>query len=187
MVSSARCSPALPRALKGLRLAAEEVPRGCDFRGGRRLLLPNNLPDGDRVRGRWTDRGTGQFRSGRGWSRRTRSGAGRPRRGRSGPPRLVLEVLLWPVGRYSEQGVTLHVCCKTLQRRPFRMTWLKVGARRALGAVGGAWRDSATMCYSGPGAGRSGGVLPGPVALRALEVASYRRSRGQGSGSTTHL
>ena len=106
--------------------------------------------------------------------------AGRPRRGLSGTPRLVLEVLLWLVGRYSEQGVTLHVCCKALQRRPFRMTWLKVGARRARRAVGGAWRDSATMCYSGPGAGRSGGVLPGPVALRALEVASYRRSRGQG-------
>ena len=186
-MSSARCSPALPRALKGLRLAAEEVPRGCDFRGGRRLLLPNNLPDGDRVQVRWTDRGTGQFRSGRGWSRRTRSGAGRPRRGRSGPPRLVLEVLLWLVGRYSEQGVLLHVCSKAFQRRLFGMTSSEVGARRARRAVGGAWRDSATMCYSGPGAGRSGGVLPGPVALRALEVASYRRSRGQGSGSTTHL
>ena len=124
---------------------------------------------------------------GRGWSRRTRSGAGRPRRGRSGPPRLMLEVLLWLLGRYSEQGVMLHVCCKVLQGRPFGMSSLKVGARRALRAVGGAWRDSATMCYSGPGAGRSGGVLPGPVALRALEVASYRRSRGQGSGSTTHL
>ena len=102
----------------------------------------------------------------------------------AGSDRLVPEVL---VGRYSEQGVMLHVCSKALQRRPFRMTWSEVGARRALGAVGGAWRDSATMCYSGPGAGRSGGVLPGPVALRALEVASYRRSRGQGSGSTTHL
>ena len=101
--------------------------------------------------------------------------------------RLMLEVLLWPVGRDSEQGVLLHVCGKAFQRRLFGMTWLEVGARRALGAVGGAWRDSATMCYSGPGAGRSGGVLPGPVALRALEVASYRRSRGQGSGSTTHL
>ena len=100
----------------------------------------------------------------------------------AGPDRLVLEVLLWLVGRYSEQGVMLHVCSKAFQRRPFRMTSLKVGARRALGAVGGAWRDSATMCYSGPGAGRSGGVLPGPVALRALEVASYRRSRGQGQG-----
>ena len=105
----------------------------------------------------------------------------------AGSGRLMLEVLLWLVEQYSEQGVMLHVCCKALQCRPFRMTSLKVGARRALGAVGGAWRDSATMCYSGPGAGRSGGVLPGPVALRALEVASYRRSRGQGSGSTTHL
>ena len=84
------------------------------------------------------------------------------------------------MGRYSEQGVLLHVCSKAFQRRPFRMTWLEVGARRALGAVGGAWCDSATMCYSGPGVGRSGGVLPGPVALRALKVASYRRSRGQG-------
>ena len=99
----------------------------------------------------------------------------------------MLEVLLWSVGQYSEQGVMLHVCCKTLQRRPFLMASSKVGARRARRAVGGARRDSATMCYSGPGAGRSGGVLPGPVALRALEVASYRRSRGQGSGSTTHL
>ena len=96
----------------------------------------------------------------------------------AGSDRLVPEVLLWSVGKYSEQGVMLHVCCKAFQRRPFRMTWLEVGARRALGAVGGARRDSATMCYSGPGAGRSGGVLPGPVALRALEVASYRRSRG---------
>ena len=57
----------------------------------------------------------------------------------------MLEVLLWLVGRYSEQGVMLHVCCKTLKRRLFRMTWLEVGARRAPGAVGGAWRDSATM------------------------------------------
>ena len=99
----------------------------------------------------------------------------------------MLEVLLWLLGQYSEQGVMLHVCSKAFQRRPFRMTSSEVGARRARKAVGGAWRDSATMCYSGPGAGRSGGVLPGPVALRALEVASYRRSRGQGSGSTTHL
>ncbi len=121
-------------------------------------------------------------------------GPGCPRRVRSGcgvssawPTRLVLEALLWLVGRYSEQGVLLHVCSKAFQRRPFRMTSSEVGARRARRAVGGAWRDSATMCYSGPGAGRSGGVLPGPVALRALEVASYRRSRRQGSGSTTHL
>ena len=114
-------------------------------------------------------------------------GAGHPRQDQSGPHRLMLGALLWPVGRYGEQDVMLRVCSKAFQRRPFRMTWLEVGARRALGAVGGAWRDSATMCYSGPGAGRSGGVLPGPVALRALEVASYRRSRGQGSGSTTHL
>ena len=64
----------------------------------------------------------------------------------AGPVRLVLEVLLWLVGRYSEQGVMLHVCKMVLRRRLFRMTWLKVGARRALRAVGGAWRDSATMC-----------------------------------------
>ena len=120
-------------------------------------------------------------------SRRVRPGAGWPRQGQSGPHRLMLEVPLWPVGRYGEQGVMLHVCSKALQRRPFRMTWSEVGARRARRAVGGAWRDSATMCYSEPGADRSGGALPGPVALRALEVASYRRSRGQGSGSTTHL
>ena len=94
--------------------------------------------------------------------------------------RLMLEVLLRPVGRNSEHGVLLRVCSKVFQRRPFGMTSLEVGARRARRAVGGAWRDSATMCYSGPGADRSGGVLPGPVALRALEVASYRRSRGQG-------
>ena len=64
----------------------------------------------------------------------------------SGSARLVLEVLLWLVGRYSEQGVMLHVCKMVLRHRLFRMTWLKVGARRALRAVGGAWRDSATMC-----------------------------------------
>ena len=77
-------------------------------------------------------------------------GAGRPRPGCGaasvGPVRLVLEVLLWLVGRYSEQGVMLHVCKMALRHRLFRMTWLKVGARRALRAVGGAWRDSATMC-----------------------------------------
>ena len=105
----------------------------------------------------------------------------------AGSDRLVPEVLLRLVGRYSEQGVMLHVCSKAFQRQSFGMTWLEVGARRARRAVGGARRDSATMCYSESGAGRSGGVLPGPVALRALEVASYRRSRGQGSGSTTHL
>ena len=175
-MSSARCSPAFPRVLKGLRLAAEEVSEGCDFRAGRHPLPLNNLPGGDRVRGRWSGRGTGS-------SRPDRALVSDP----AGSGRLVLEVLLWLVGRYGEQGVMLQVCCKALQRRPFRMTWSEVGARRALRAIGGAWRDSATMCYSGPGAGRSGGVLPGPVALRALEVASYRRSRGQGSGSTTHL
>ena len=73
----------------------------------------------------------------------------------AGSDRLMLKVLLWLVGRYSEQGVMLHVCSKAFQCRPFRMTWLEVGARRALGAVGGARRDSATMCYSGP-------VLAGP-------------------------
>ena len=180
MVSSTGCSSALPRVLKDLRFTAEEVPEDCDFRAGRHPLplnlLLNNLPDGDRVRGRWSGRGTGS-------SRPDRALVSDP----AGSGRLVLEVLLWLVGRYSEQGVMLHVCCKALQCRPFGMTWLEVGARRARRAVGGAWRDSAIMCYSGPGAGRSGGVLPGPVALRALEVASYRRSRGQGSGSTTHL
>ena len=62
------------------------------------------------------------------------------------PAPLVLEVLLWPVGRYSEQDVMLHVCKMALRHRLFRMTWLKVGAREARRAVGGAWRDSATMC-----------------------------------------
>ena len=176
MVSSARCSPAFPRVLKGLRLAAEEVTEGCDFRAGRHPLPLNNLPGGDRVRGRWSGRGTGS-------SRPDRALVSDP----AGSGRLVLEVLLWPVGRYGEQGVMLHVCSKAFQRRPFRMTSSEVGARRARRAVGGAWRDSATMCYSEPGAGRSGGVLPGPVALQALEVAPYRRSRGQRSGSTTHL
>ena len=90
---------------------------------------------------------------------------------------------MWLVGRYGEQGVMLHVCSKAFQYRLFGMTSSEVGARRALGAVGGAWRDSATMCYSGPGAGRSGGVLLGSVALRALEVASYRRSQGRGQGA----
>ena len=143
-------------------------------------LSVHGISDGGLVRDRRSGRVRG-IRVGVG------RGAGRPRRGPSGTPRLVLEVLLWLVGRYSEQGVLLHVCSKAFQRRLFGMTSSEVGARRALGAVGGAWRDSAAMCYSGPGAGRSGGVLPGPVALRALEVASYRRSRGQGSGSTTHL
>ena len=175
-MSSARCSPAFPWVLKGLRLAAEKAPEGCDFRAGRQLLPLNNLPDGDRVRGRWTGRGTGP-------SRPDRALVSDP----AGSGRLMLEVLLWLVGRYGEQGVLLHVCGKAFQRRLFRMASSEVGARRARRAVGGAWRDSATMCYSEPGAGRSGGVLPGPVALRALEVASYRRSRGQGSGSTTHL
>ena len=175
-MSSARCSPAFPWVLKGLRLAAEKAPEGCDFRAGRQLLPLNNLPDGDRVRGRWTGRGTGP-------SRPDRALVSDP----AGSGRLMLEVLLWLVGQYSEHGVLLHVCGKAFQRRLFRMASSEVGARRARRAVGGAWRDSATMCYSEPGAGRSGGVLPGPVALRALEVASYRRSRGQGSGSTTHL
>ena len=148
------------------------------------IILPaRRLPDSGLIRVRRTGRGSCLFWSGEGVaSGPTATGALSAR-----SDRLMLEVLLWLVGRDSEQGVLLHVCSKALQRRPFRMTWLEVGARRALGAVGGAWRDSATMCYSGPGAGRSGGVLPGPVALRALEVASYRRSRGQGSGSTTHL
>ena len=83
MVSSARCSPAFPRALKGLRLAAEKAPEGCDFRAGRQLLLLNNLPDGDRVRGRWSGRGTGS-------SRPDRVLVSDP----AGSGRLMLEVLL---------------------------------------------------------------------------------------------
>ena len=178
--------------LKGLRLTAEEVSEGCDFRDRWRPLSLNRLPDGDLVRVCRNGRriafvpvgARGRARLGPG----VHVGSGRCAGVSSaGPTRLVLEVLLWLVGRYSEQGVMLHVCKMVLRHRLFRMTWLKVGARRALRAVGGAWRDSATMCYSGSGAGRSAGVLPGPVALRALEVASYRHSRRQGSGSTTHL
>ena len=85
--------------------------------------------------------GRGSF--GLGCPRRVRPGCGVSS---VGSARLVLEVLLCLVGRYSEQGVMLHVCKMVLRHRPFRMTWLKVGARRALRAVGGAWRDSATMC-----------------------------------------
>ena len=92
-MSSARCSPALPRALKGLRLAAEEVPEGCDFRGGRQPLLPNNFPDRDRVRGRWTGRGTGS-------SRPDRALVSDP----AGSGRLMLEVLLGLVRRYKRTG-----------------------------------------------------------------------------------
>ena len=148
------------------------------------IILPaRRLPDRGLIRVRRIGRGPCLFWSGE----RVASGPTATRAFSAGSDRLVLEMLMRPVGRYSEQGVLLHVCSKVFQRRPFRMTWLEVGARRAWRAVGGAWRDSATMCYSGPGAGRSGGVLPGPVALRALEVASYRRSRGQGSRSTTHL
>ena len=141
---------------------------------------------------RLPDRGLIVRRTGRGpclfWSgERVASGPTATGAFSAGSDRLMLEMLLWLVEQHSEQDVMLHVCCKALQRRPFRMTWSEVGARRARRAVGGAWRDSATMCYSEPGAGRSGGVLPGPAALLALEVASYRNSRGQVSGSTTHL
>ena len=148
------------------------------------IILPaRRLPNRGLIRVRRTGRGPCLFWSGVGVaSGPTATGAFSAR-----SDRLMLEVLMWLVGQYGEHGVLLRVCSKAFQRRLFGMTSSEVGARRALGAVGGAWRDSATMCYSGPGAGRSGGVLPGPVALRALEVASYRRSRGQGSGSTTHL
>ena len=148
------------------------------------IILPaRRLPDRGLIRVHRTGRGPCLFWSGEGVaSGPTATGAFSAR-----SDRLMLEVLMWLMGRDSEQGVMLHVCSKAFQRRLFGMTSSEVGARRARRAVGGAWRDSATMCYSEPGAGRSGGVLPGPVALRALEVASYRRSRGQGSGSTTHL
>ena len=136
--------------LKGLRLTAEKVSEGCDFRDGWRPLSLNRLPDGDLVRVCRNGRGIVLVPVG-GWTRSFRLGC--PRRVRpgcegssAGSARLVLEVLLWLVGRYSEQGVMLHVCKMVLRHRLFRMTWLKVGARRALRAVGGAWRDSATMC-----------------------------------------
>ena len=48
----------------------------------------------------------------------------------------------------------------------------KLFAGGGVGVVGGAWRDCREMWYSAPGAGRSRGVFPGPVALRAPEVAS---------------
>ena len=137
--------------LKGLRLTAEEMSEGCDFRDGWRPLSLNRLPDGDLVRVCRNGRriafvpvgARGRARLGPG----VRVGSGRGVGAASaGPARLVLEVLLWLVGQYSEQGVMLHVCKMVLRHRLFRMTWLKVGARRALRAVGGAWRDSATMC-----------------------------------------
>ena len=90
-MSSTGCSPAFPRVLKGLRLAAEEVPEGCKFRTGRRLLPLNNLPDRDLVRVGWIGRGTGQFRSERGRSRRTSVGCGASS---AGSDQLVLEMLL---------------------------------------------------------------------------------------------
>ena len=107
------------------------------------IILPaRRLPDRGLIRVRRTGRGPCLFWSGEGVaSGPTATGALS-----AGSDRLVLEVLLWPVGRYSEQDVMLHVCKMALRHRLFRMTWLKVGARRARRAVGGAWRDSATMC-----------------------------------------
>ena len=173
-VSTHACTPELVVAQRAVSRKSVQTPAES-----RRMIFPGAR----NIRRRSYPRppewpGVGVVPVGAGRSRQTQSGAEGPRRSRSGPHRLVLEVLLWSVGRYGEQCVMLHVCSKAFQCRPFRMTWSEVGARRALGAVGGAWRDSATMCYSGPGAGRSGGALPGPVALRALEAASYRRSRG---------
>ena len=108
----------------------------------------NNLLGAQNIRCKGSFRSAGPVgspclsRSGEG-ARRVRLGCGAVS---AGLARLVLELLLWLVGRYSEQNVMLHVCKMVLRHRPFRMTWLKVGARRALRAVGGAWRDSATMC-----------------------------------------
>ena len=66
----------------------------------------------------------------------------------------MLEVLLWLLRRYSEQGVLLHVCSKAFQRRPFRMTssdltWLIVGRLGCWGLVVGgivrvAWVEART-------------------------------------------
>ena len=85
------------------------------------------ISDGGLIRVRRNDRGPCLFWSGEGVaSGPTATGALSAR-----SDRLMLEVLLWLVGRYGEQGVLLHVCSKAFQRRPFGMTWLEVGARRA--------------------------------------------------------
>ena len=132
------------------------------------ILSARRLPNRGLIRVRRTGRGPCLFWSGEGVaSGPTATGALSAR-----SDRLMLEVLMWSVGQYSEHGVLLHVCSKAFQHRLFGMTWLEVGARRALGAVGGAWRDSATMCYSRPDAGRSGGMLPGPVASSSISISS---------------
>ena len=59
-------------------------------------------------------------------------------------------------------------------------------AEGAQGAVGGAWRQDAEKWLNWGSAGRSRGVLAGPVALQPLEVAQRRRSQGQESESTQH-
>ena len=112
------------------------------------IILPaRRLPDRGLIRVHRTGRGPCLFWSGEGVaSGPTATGAFSAR-----SDRLMLEVLMWLMGRDSEQGVMLHVCSKAFQHRLFGMTSSEVGARRALGAVGGAWRDSATMCYSKPG------------------------------------
>ena len=123
-------------------------PRGGWLLANESRRFENNLLGAQNIRCEGSFRSAGPVgslclsRSGES-ARRVRLGCGAASVGLA---RLVLEVLLWLVGRYSEQGVMLHVCKMVLRHRLFRMTSSEVGARRALRAVGGAWRDSATMC-----------------------------------------
>ena len=78
--------------LKGLRLTAEEVSEGCDFRDGWRPFSLNRLPDGDLVRVCRNGRriafvpveARGRARLGPGVRVGSGRGAGCPRRGRPG-------------------------------------------------------------------------------------------------------
>ena len=123
-------------------------PRGGWLLANESRRFENNLLGAQNIRCEGSFRSAGPVgspclsRSGES-ARRVRLGCGASS---VGSARLVLEVLLWLVGQYSEQSVMLHVCKMALRHRPFRMTWLKVGAREARRAVGGAWRDCATMC-----------------------------------------
>ena len=92
------------------------------------IILPaRRLPDRGLIRVRRTGRGPCLFWSDEGVaSGPTAAGALS-----AGSDRLMLEVPLWLVGRYGEQGVLLHVCSKVFQRRLFGMTSSEVGAQRA--------------------------------------------------------
>ena len=106
------------------------------------ILSARRLPNRGLIRVRRTGRGPCLFWSGEGVaSGPTATGALSAR-----SDRLMLEVLMWLVGRDSEQGVMLRVCSKAFQRRLFGMTWLEVGARRALGAVAGRGQGAPRTC-----------------------------------------